>query len=414
MNSSARRPDSRPAVGLAYVATVSFLASRVSPSGAFWLAIAGGIALARAASRFGLRRGYGVGIAAMLQTTALIGPARFSGPLTQALTAPLLGWLHARGTPLLVQLVACFGIRLAHYLLLAAAFIWVILGGIDAFTGTYDALTGWLGFMPQGQRAALTATLLIYGVTAIFYSAIQVIVYDRALRRWPEDASAPAGRAATGLAVHPAGFFDPRAVTVAAVVVFALLLTPPSWPTLAAVSVWLGLATVTSRPDPQPLRLGLALTVLLASSALVAGLLADLGTDEAARRAARAALLVLVATWLRAAAGAQGLRDVFTSGLRRLQWLPAVREARETLEGLDPRGAVAAPGRELIARLGAVSARPAAVTDAVVGWVAAEAAATHASRPARPPSPAISAPGAGDAALVGLTAVVVAFELLTW
>lgn len=404
MHTGTRRPDFRLPVGLAHVATVSFLASRVSPSGAFWLAIAGGIALARVASGHGLRAGYGVGVAAMLQTTAIMGPARFSGPLTQVLTAPLLGWLHRRGTPLSVQLVACFGIRLTHYLVLAAALVWIILGGVDALTGTYDTLTGWLGFLPQGQRAALTATLILYGVTAAFYSAIQVAVYDRALRRWPGDAIAGAARSAPDAASPEAGRFDPRAVTMAALVVFGLLLTPPAWPMLAAAAAWLVLATVTSRPDPRPLRLGLALTVLLAGTAFAAAMLADLGTDEAARRATRAALLVLVATWWRCAAGSRGLREVFSRVLRRLRWVPALREARMALDGLDPQGGVTAPARELVARLSRVPARPLAITDAVVGWVASEAAAAGSTR--TPPGP--SAPlklRPRDLALVGLAAL---------
>lgn len=409
-------PPDRPAdlalpVGLAHVATVSFLASRVSPSGAFWLAIAGGIALARVASGFGLRAGYGAGIAAMLQTTAIMGPARFSGPMTQALTAPLLGWLHRRGTPLFVQLVACFGIRLTHYLVLAAALVWVVLGGLDALTGTYDTLTGWLGFLPQGQRAALAATLLVYGVTAAFYSVIQVAVYDRALRCWPADAVAPAGRAAPASTSPEAGGFDPRAVTLAAVIVFALLLTPPAWPTLTAAVGWLALATVTSRPDPRPLRLGLALTALLAVTAFVAAMLADLGTDEAVRRAARAALLVLVATWWRCAAGSRGLREVFARILRRLQWIPTIREARRALDGLDPHGGVTAPARELVTRLNRVPLRPLAITDAVVGWVASEAAGTEpVGAPPGPPEPLKLR--RRDLALVGLAALTAVIALL--
>jgi hypothetical protein len=389
--------------GLAHVATVSFLASRVSPSGQFWLAIAGGIALARAASTAGLRTGYGVGIAAMLQTTALMGPARFTGPLTQALTAPLIGWLHQRGAPLALQLLACFGIRLAHYLVLAVAFIWIILGGVDAFTGTYDAVAGWLGFLPQGREAALAATVLIYGVTAVFYSAIQVVVYRRALNGWPAHAQPlEHDDVAAAPAVAP-GFFDARAVAVAAGIAFVLLLTPPSWALLAAVALWLALATVTSRPDPHPLRLGLALTALLAATSFGAAWLADLGTDEAARRATRAALLVLVATWLRAAAGADGLREVFTRALRRLRAIPAIREAAVALDGLDPRGSVTAAGRALVARLSAVPATPLAITDAVVDWVASETAGFRPDRiPAVPHATLRLA--ARDAALTGLAA----------
>src|SRR6266581_234853 len=47
---------SRPeAAGLAHVATVSFLASRASPAFGFWIALAGGVALARVGQRDGAR-----------------------------------------------------------------------------------------------------------------------------------------------------------------------------------------------------------------------------------------------------------------------------------------------------------------------------------------------------------------------
>ena len=39
----------------------------------------------------------------MLQTVAVMGPARVNAPLTQALTAPLLGALHRRGTGVPLQ-----------------------------------------------------------------------------------------------------------------------------------------------------------------------------------------------------------------------------------------------------------------------------------------------------------------------
>ena len=88
-----------PAVpsGPAHVAVVSFLAARAAPTGGFWIALAGGVALARVAQRRGARLGFGASIAAMLETVAIIGPARFGIPLTQAVTAPMLGRLEARG-----------------------------------------------------------------------------------------------------------------------------------------------------------------------------------------------------------------------------------------------------------------------------------------------------------------------------
>ena len=83
--------------GPAHVATVSFLASRAVPSGGFWVALAGGTALARVAQRRGAREGYGASVAATLETVAIMGPARFGVPFTQALSAPLLGAMEGRG-----------------------------------------------------------------------------------------------------------------------------------------------------------------------------------------------------------------------------------------------------------------------------------------------------------------------------
>jgi len=65
-----------PPTGLTHVATVSFLASRAAPSLQFFFALGGGIALARAARTRGARVGYGAALASMLQTVAVMGPAR--------------------------------------------------------------------------------------------------------------------------------------------------------------------------------------------------------------------------------------------------------------------------------------------------------------------------------------------------
>src|SRR5204863_9874917 len=100
-------------VGLAHVAAVSFLAARVAPSGAFWLALAGGASVAREADLRGVRAGYAASAAAMLQTVAMVGPLRLSAPLTQALSAPLLGSMHARNARWSSMPAVCLAIRLA-------------------------------------------------------------------------------------------------------------------------------------------------------------------------------------------------------------------------------------------------------------------------------------------------------------
>src|SRR4051794_818649 len=142
------------AIGPAHVGVVSFLAARAAPTGGFWVALAGGVALARVAERRGARQGFGASVAAMLETVAIIGPARFGVPLTQAMTAPMLGRLEARGTPLPLQFLACLGLRLIHNTVTTAFFIWVITGGLDAYAGTYDALGGRFG-IEVGETGAL-------------------------------------------------------------------------------------------------------------------------------------------------------------------------------------------------------------------------------------------------------------------
>ncbi len=360
--------------GLAHVATVSFLAARAAPSGQFWLALAGGIGLARAAALAGARTGYGASAASMLQTVAVMGPARVNAPLTQALTAPMLGALHRRGTSVPLQIAACFAIRITHYVVLTAALVWIVLGGLDAYAGSYDTLTGWLGILPEGERGALIVTAVVNVALAVFYSVTQVIVYRWALSSWPEDVQAASAPDAAAGEDRGSERFDPRAITLAAALAFALLLSGTDWALLGSVAAWLALAWAVSRPDPEALALGLALTALLAFGALIASLIAGLGLDEALRRGSRAGLLVLVATWLRAAAGPAGLRETFRRALWRVRWVPPAREASEILDGLDSGGRLIASGRTLVDAITPVEKKPMTVAAVVRDWVAAEAA----------------------------------------
>jgi hypothetical protein len=402
-------------VGLAHVATASFLASRVAPTGGFAVALAGGVAIARAAQRGGFRVGAGTSAAAMLQTVAIMGPARVGIPLTQAVSAPVLGWMEARGLGTVAQALAAAAIRLAHHILGVLLYVWIILG-IDAYAGSYDRLLGWLPLLPDGRTGALLATALAIAGWTVGASAVQAVVYRRGLRRWPADGAAPPDTAATSAAAAPAAprpsaaprrsaaprpsaaprrsaaprpsaapRFDPRAVAVAAVVAFSLLVASTAWPLLAGVAAWLTAAWLLARGDRRPVRAGLILTAALAGTTLVFGLLGGLGLDHALRRTVRAALLVLVATWLRSAAGEDGLREVFRRALRRARRLPLARETEEVLGALGPTGALAASGRRLIARLRGVPAKkPVPLADAVLDWVAGEAG-SHAAAPPDPP-----------------------------
>ena len=371
--------------GPAHVATVSFLAARAAPTGGFWVALAGGVALARAAQRSGARQGFGASLAAMLETVAIMGPARFGVPLTQAGTAPILGRLQARGVGLVPQFLACAGLRMLHNTLTVAFFIWVITGGLDAYAGTYDALGRRVG-LEVGTTGTLLVTAAGLLAWAVFASTVQVRVYRRGLLRWPAESPAAAEEPPPdpGLAAASRGRrLDPRAVALAACVAFGLLLSGTGWPLLAAVAAWLALAWAFARTDRAPVPAGLALAGLLAAGALAFSLGGGLGLEVALRRASRAALLVLTATWLRSAAGAEGLREVFRRTLSRLRRLPSVAEAVAVLDEIGSEGRLGRAGRSLLDQLRGVRRRPMPVLDAVLGWVARESAAFAPGRPAQ-------------------------------
>jgi hypothetical protein len=281
----------RETAGLAHVGTASFLASRAAPSIGFWIALAGGVALARSGQRHGGRVGYGASIAAMLQTVAIIGPARFGVPLTQALSAPLLGVMEARRHGVAIQVAACAAIRFAHSVLTAAFAIVILTGGVDAYTDSYDKIVERFGFLPQGTTAALVLTGAGIVVWTAFASVVQVLVYRRGMGRWPgqQQPLAGADAAAPAPAGPPRRRFDPRAAALASAVAFVLLLTGTSWLLLASVSAWLAIAWLLARGDRSVVPAGVAFAAMIGGGVLVFTAIGGLGMDEAARRGLRAA-----------------------------------------------------------------------------------------------------------------------------
>ena len=377
--------------GLAHVATASFVASRVVPTGGYGVALAGGVALARVAQVAGGRIAYGASIAATLQAIAVLGPSRISVPLTQALSAPLLGRLHERGTRLAAQIAACAAIRATDQLVFTLFYIGIIVGGVDAYAATYDAVAGRIPGVPDGVAAALIATMLALVVWTAVASTVQVLVYRAALRAWPDEVAPPPDRPAAGEderepePARPHPRYDPRAVAIAAIVAFCVLAATTEWIVLGAVTAWLAIAWATARADPAPVRTGIALAALLGGGALAFGLIGGAGLDLTLQRTARAALLVLVATWLRAAAGEDGLREVGRRSLHRVRRAPAFPEAAQILDRLGAGGALGASGRALVDEVRDVRRRPAPLAAAVLRWVAAE---DQRFQTAPPPAPA--------------------------
>jgi hypothetical protein len=216
---------------------------------------------------------------------------------------------------------------------------------------------------------------------------MQVLVYRRGLERWDELAAAaePRPAALAGAALAPGRRrFDPRVVALAAAVSFGLLLASTAWALLAAVAAWLAIAWVAARPDREPLPAGLLFAALLAGGAFVFALGGGLGLDVAARRAIRAGLLVMTATWLRGAAGAEGLREVFRRVLGRLRRIPSAPEAAVVLDQISSEGRLAEAARALERQLRGVPKRLMPFVDAVLGWVVSEAAVPHPAPERRP------------------------------
>jgi hypothetical protein len=271
----------------------------------------------------------------------------------------------------------------------------VLTGGVDVYTKSYESVTGWTP-LPQGQAAALVLTGISIVAWTVFASIVQVLVYRRGLARWPETGLASGAREPEPLD-PPAGRFDPRAVALAAGVAFVLLLAGLSWALLIAVAAWLGLAALVGGGDRSVVRTGVGLGILLGGGVLFFTLIGGLGVDEALRRGTRALELVLVATWLRAAAGASGLREVSRRALGRLGRIPPAREAAAVMDELGSGKQLGGAARSLLDTLRSTRVRPLPVIDAVLGWVVRES--RHFRRAAPAPPLALRA-GLLDAALI--------------
>ena len=172
-------------------------------------------------------------------------------------------------------------------------------------------------------------------------------------------------------------------MALASAVAFVLLLSGTSWALLGSVAAWLALAWVVARGDRSVVPAGFAFAAVIGVSVVGFTAIGGLGLDEATRRGARAALLVLVATWLRAAAGSDGLREVSRRVLGRGRRVPAVGEAAGVMDQLGSGGQLGRAGREAAAALKGVRARPRPVVDAALGWVEAESRRFHPAAPAK-------------------------------
>jgi hypothetical protein len=213
-------------------------------------------------------------------------------------------------------------------------------------------------------------------VWAMFASVAQVWVYRRGLRAWPRPGEEPALHVEPPAIPEPGeeegGRFDPRAVALAAALVFGLLVSSISWALLGAVAAWLLVAALASDGDRSVVPLGAGLSVVLGTVIFCITMLGGQGFEDSLARGVRASLLVLVATWLRAAAGTAGLREVSRRVLGRLRRAPAAPEAVLVMGELGSGRELGAAARSVMSALRSVPAKTVPVVDAVLGWVAFE------------------------------------------
>lgn len=382
-------------LGLTHVASCSFLASRLAPSGAFFAALGGGVAVARIAAERGPRVGYGASLAAVVQTVALIGPARVSGPLTQALNAPIMGHLQARGASRAARVAAGLAIRYAHYVLVNVAFVLLVIGGLDEFVATYDRIAGFLRILPQGQAWAIGFTFALSIVYGLAFTIIQMLTYERALARWPAQPPQPGLRPPAGLLPARVSGRTWLALGLTAAAWIALL-ARLRWPVLGAVTAGLAVAVLATRAwrgGRDTWTIGLTLAVVLSVGALGPAVIGAVDWSGALQRAVRAALLVLTATWARQAIGTDGLREVARRILGWLGPLPAAREAAELTARLESDARLAPAGKDLLERLNVVELKPAPLADALTDWIVDE---SRTYRPPDDPGTAWAAPSPDD------------------
>lgn len=102
------------------------------------------------------------------------------------------------------------------------------------------------------------------------------------------------------------------------------------------------------------------------------GLVGGIGSEQALRRAARVALLVLIAMWIHRAAGSAGLRDQSLRLVRRLRRLPTLALAGTVLGASVAASDFGGAARRLGRRVAGTTRRPTAVLDAALAWLADE------------------------------------------
>jgi len=356
---------------MANVSALTFLVARAVPLG-WTVGVAGGVPLARAAERQGGRAGYATATASLVETIAIMGPARMGIPVPHAASAPLLGVLVRRGRSLLTLALAGAAVRTGYYAV-TSAFSIVVLVGLDAYLGSYARLRESFGFLPAGDAAALWLTFASLVVWSLGAGLIQAWVIRRGLRRWTAEASlGELGQVRAERPVEARPRPHSGAFVGLAIGGFAAALASTDARALGLIAVVLAIAWTFTAGGWRTLARGLALALPLALSTLAFGVVGGIGAGPAARRASRVALLVLIAVWVHSAAGSQGLRAACLRCVRWLRRVPTLALAGTVLGASVSAADFGGAARRLGRRLRTVARRPTPILDASLAWLADE------------------------------------------
>ena len=347
----------------------------------------------------------------MLETVAIIGPARFGVPLTQAITAPMLG--RARGAadaaPAPVPGLPATPPDPQHRRPPRSS-SGSSPAGSTPTSGTYDALGGTRRDRGGGDRGARLHRGRAWWCGACSPRAVQVMVYRRGLRSWD---AIRAGRACQGIGrwrvrrprtpVHTPAASTRAPPRSPPAVAFGLLLSGTSWPLLGAVAAWLALAAagVARRPVGGAHGARLLRRPGRGRVPVRAG-----GRPGPRHRGPRAAPGRACSCWWPPGCGRRpgsgGLREVGRRALGKLRRLPAMPEASAGARGHrlggPPRRPRPARSRR---RCATRPTRAWPLVDAVLGWVVREASAEVRSRRPRAGAEAAAAGGGRGAAGAG-------------
>lgn len=180
------------------LAGVLFFAGRYLPGG-FIVAFFGALPLALLAYRHGLKTGVVGASATLVLLFALGGTAGLSESVPHALSGPLMGALLRGGGGLAACSLTGIGVRILYYPPVFFFYVYLILGGVEAFIeasgGLLELLDRYLGVLGVSLQSvgAINLFLAFLVLWSVVAGILQALVVAFFIRRVMESLPAPGG-----------------------------------------------------------------------------------------------------------------------------------------------------------------------------------------------------------------------------